>query len=170
MNVIDLFCGAGGLSEGFEDSGFNIVAGNDVDKNMIASFKLNHPKAKAIAGDISKIDVNNLLNEIGKTKEDIDLVIGGPPCQGFSTVGNRKEDDQRNKLFYEFVRFVREIKPKMFVMENVTGILTMKKGEVKKIVKQEFENLGYKVKIQILKGEDFGVPQKRRRVFLCFFN
>tara|TARA_Y100000310_G_scaffold342696_1_gene446977 strand:+ start:533 stop:1609 length:1077 start_codon:yes stop_codon:yes gene_type:complete len=165
MNVIDLFCGAGGLSEGFEDSGFNIVAGNDVDKNMIASFKLNHPKAKAIAGDISKIDVNNLLNEIGKTKEDIDLVIGGPPCQGFSTVGNRKEDDQRNKLFYEFVRFVREIKPKMFVMENVTGILTMKKGEVKKIVKQEFENLGYKVKIQILKGEDFGVPQKRRRVF-----
>ena len=99
------------------------------------------------------------------TKEEIFLVIGGPPCQGFSTVGNRKEDDSRNKLFYEFVRFVRDIKPKMFVMENVTGILTMKKGEVKKIVKKEFEDLGYKVNIQILRGEDFGVPQKRRRVF-----
>lgn len=165
MNVIDLFCGAGGLSEGFEDAGFNIVAGNDVDKNMIASFKLNHPNAKAIAGDISQIDVDKLLSEIGKTKEDIDLVIGGPPCQGFSTVGNRKEDDPRNRLFYEFVRFVREIKPKMFVMENVTGILTMKGGEVKKIIKGEFEKLGYKVKIQILKAEEYGVPQKRRRVF-----
>lgn len=165
MKVIDLFCGAGGLSEGFEDAGFKIVIGNDIDKNMIASFKINHPESKAICGDISKINVDDLLNEIKETKEEIDLVIGGPPCQGFSTVGNRGEDDQRNKLFYEFVRFVREVKPKMFVMENVTGILTMKKGEVKKIVKQEFENLGYKVKIQILRGEDFGVPQKRRRVF-----
>jgi len=165
MNVIDLFCDAGGLSEGFEDAGFKIVAGNDIDKNMIASFKLNHPEAKAILGDISKINVDDLLKDIGKTKEEIFLVIGGPPCQGFSTVGNRKEDDPRNRLFYEFVRFVREIKPKIFVMENVTGILTMQKGEVKNIIKKQFEDLGYKVNIQILKGEDFGVPQKRRRVF-----
>jgi DNA (cytosine-5)-methyltransferase 1 len=165
MEVIDLFCGAGGLSEGFEDAGFIIVAGNDVDKNMIESFKLNHPNAKAIAGDISKIKVENLLNDIGKIKEDISLVIGGPPCQGFSTVGNRKEDDSRNKLFYEFVRFVREIKPKMFVMENVPGILNMEKGKVKEIIKKEFENLGYRVNIQILNAEQFGVPQKRRRVF-----
>jgi len=165
MNVIDLFCGAGGLSEGFEDAGFRIVAGNDVDKNMVASFKLNHPEAKAVSGDITKINVDELLKEIRKTKEDILLVIGGPPCQGFSTVGNRKEDDPRNRLFYEFVRFIREIKPKMFVMENVTGILTMKKGEVKNIIKKEFDDLGYKINIQILKGEDFGVPQKRRRVF-----
>lgn len=165
MNVIDLFCGAGGLSEGFEDAGFKIVAGNDVDKNMIASFKLNHPNARAIAEDIAQIDVDKLLSEIGKTKEDIDLVIGGPPCQGFSTVGNRKEDDPRNRLFYEFVRFVREIKPKMFVMENVPGLMTMKKGEVREIIRKEFENLGYKVNIEILKSEDFGVPQKRRRVF-----
>jgi len=165
MNVIDLFCGAGGLSEGFEDAGFNIVAGNDVDKNMVASFKLNHPIAKAVSGDISKIDVIDLLNEINKTKEEIFLVIGGPPCQGFSTVGNRKEDDPRNKLFYEFVRFVREIKPKMFVMENVPGILTMENGKVKETIKKEFEDLGYKVNIQILNAEEFGVPQKRRRVF-----
>lgn len=165
MNVIDLFCGVGGLSEGFEDIGFKIVAGNDIDKNMIASFKLNHPKAKAISGDVSLIDINKLLDELGKHKEDVDLIIGGPPCQGFSTVGNRREDDPRNKLFYEFVRFVREIKPKMFVMENVPGILTMKKGEVKKIVKGEFEKLGYKVNIETLKAEEFGVPQKRRRVF-----
>ena len=165
MHVIDLFCGAGGLSEGFEDAYFKIVAGNDIDKNMIASFKLNHPEAKSISGDISKIDVDELLNSIGKTKEEIVLVIGGPPCQGFSTVGDRKEDDPRNRLFYEFIRLVREIKPKMFVMENVTGILTMKKGEVKKTIKKEFEALGYKVNIKILNAEDYGVPQKRRRVF-----
>jgi len=165
MNVIDLFCGAGGLSEGFEDVGFKIVVGNDIDKNMIASFKLNHPEAKSISGDISKIGVDELLEEIGKTKEEIFLVIGGPPCQGFSSVGNRKEDDPRNKLFYEFVRFVREIKPKMFVMENVKGILTMKNGEVKEVIKKKFEELGYNVNIKVLNAEDYGVPQKRRRVF-----
>lgn len=163
MKVIDLFCGCGGLSEGFEDAGFEIISGNDVDKNMIESFKLNHPKAKAILGDISKISSEELLN--GNKKEEVILVIGGPPCQGFSTVGNRKEEDPRNKLFYEFVRVVRDIKPKMFVLENVTGILTMQGGKVKETIKEEFEKLGYKVKIKILHAEEFGVPQKRRRTF-----
>jgi DNA (cytosine-5)-methyltransferase 1 len=163
FKVIDLFCGCGGLSEGFEDAGFEIVSGNDVDKNMIESFKLNHPNAKAIGGDISKISSEELLNN--NKKEDIVLVIGGPPCQGFSSVGDRRDDDPRNKLFYEFVRVVKDIRPKMFVLENVTGILTMQKGRVKEIIKEEFERLGYKVKIQILKAEEFGVPQKRRRTF-----
>jgi len=161
--VVDLFCGCGGLSEGFEDAGFNVVAGNDLDKNMIESFKLNHPKANAIIGDINKITSEHLLRD--NKKEEITLVIGGPPCQGFSTVGDRKEDDPRNKLFYEFVRVVREIKPKMFVMENVPGLLTMQEGEVKEIIKKEFEKLSYRVNVQILKAEEFGVPQKRRRVF-----
>lgn len=163
MKVIDLFCGCGGLSEGFEDAGFEIISGNDVDKNMIESFKLNHPKAKAILGDITKVSSEELLN--GNKKEEVIMVIGGPPCQGFSTVGNRKEEDPRNKLFYEFVRVVREIKPKMFVLENVTGILTMQGGKVKETIKEEFEKLGYKVKIKILHAEEFGVPQKRRRTF-----
>jgi len=163
MKVIDLFCGCGGLSEGFEDAGFFVVSGNDIDKNMMRSFELNHPKAKAIEGDITKISVERLL--AGKKKEEISLVIGGPPCQGFSTVGDRREDDPRNRLFYEFVRVVREIKPKMFVMENVPGILTMQKGKVKEIIKEEFEKLGYKVNIRILNAEEYGVPQKRRRVF-----
>lgn len=162
-SLIDLFCGCGGLSEGFEDAGFEIICGNDVDYNMIESFKLNHPTAKAIAGDIRKISSEELLNK--KKKEEIDLVIGGPPCQGFSTVGNRKENDPRNRLFYEFVRVVKEIKPKMFVMENVPGILTMQNGEVKRIIKEEFEKLGYTINIDVLKAEEFGVPQKRRRVF-----
>ncbi|MFA6190632.1 MAG: DNA cytosine methyltransferase [Candidatus Staskawiczbacteria bacterium] len=163
MKVIDLFCGCGGLSEGFEDAGFNIICGNDVDKNMIESFRLNHPNAKSIIGDITKILSDDLLNN--NNKEEIILIIGGPPCQGFSTVGNRKEEDPRNKLFYEFVRVVRDIKPKMFVMENVTGILTMQNGNVKETIKEEFEKLGYKVNIQVLNAEEFGVPQKRRRVF-----
>jgi DNA (cytosine-5)-methyltransferase 1 len=163
MKVIDLFCGCGGLSEGFEDAGFQIISGNDIDKNMIESFRLNHPEAKAIYGDITKISSQELLNN--HPKEEVVLIIGGPPCQGFSSVGNRKEDDPRNKLFYEFVRVVREIKPKMFVLENVTGILTMQKGEVQKVIKEEFEKLGYRIKIKVLNAEEFGVPQKRRRVF-----
>ncbi|MDP2925908.1 MAG: DNA cytosine methyltransferase [Nanoarchaeota archaeon] len=163
MKVIDLFCGCGGLSEGFEDAGFNIVCGNDVDKNMVESFKLNHPNAKAILGDITKIPSEELLNN--NKKEDITLIIGGPPCQGFSSVGDRKEEDPRNKLFYEFVRVVKDIKPKIFVLENVTGILTMQGGKVKEIIKQEFEKLGYNVTIKILNAEEYGVPQKRRRVF-----
>lgn len=163
MKIIDLFCGCGGLSEGFEDAGFEIICGNDIDKNIINSFKLNHPNAKSIMGDITTISSEDLLND--NKKEDIFLIIGGPPCQGFSTVGNRKKEDPRNKLFYEFVRVVRDIKPKMFVMENVPGILTMQEGKVKDIIKEEFENLGYKVNIQVLSAEKYGVPQKRKRVF-----
>lgn len=165
MKAIDLFCGVGGMSEGFEDADFKILMGNDIDKNMIEAFKFNHPKALALCEDVSKIDTKKLIKSLGIKKEDIDLIIGGPPCQGFSTVGNRREDDPRNRLFYQFVRFVKEIRPKMFVMENVPGILTMKKGEVKNIIKQEFESLGYKVNIQPLQAEHFGVPQRRKRVF-----
>ena len=165
MNVIDLFCGIGGMSEGFEDAGFEIIMGNDINKNMIEAFKLNHPKSLAICEDISKININKILKEMGIKSNEISVIIGGPPCQGFSTVGNRKEDDPRNRLFYEFVRFVREIKPKMFVMENVPGILTMKKGEVKKIIEKKFKDLGYKINIQMLQAENYGVPQRRKRVF-----
>jgi len=165
LNVIDLFCGCGGLSEGFEDAGFKIVVGNDVDKDMIESFKLNHPNAKAFSGDINSISAMELLNGTNIPKDNISVVIGGPPCQGFSTVGNRKEDDPRNKLFYQFVRIVKEINPPIFVMENVSGLLTMQNGKVKDIIKEEFERLGYDVQYSILKSEDYGVSQKRRRVF-----
>src|SRR3989344_5353518 len=163
LKVIDLFCGCGGLSEGFEDAGFKIITGNDNDKNMIESFKLNHPNSKSILGDITKITSNELLNNYNK--EEISLVIGGPPCQGFSTVGDRRAEDPRNKLFYEFVRVVKDIKPKVFVMENVPGILTMQGGKVKDTIIEEFERLGYIINIKILNSEEFGVPQKRRRVF-----
>jgi len=165
LNVIDLFCGCGGLSEGFEDAGFNIVAGNDIDKDMIESYKLNHPKSKAISGDISKLSSERILENTNFLKKDIDLISGGPPCQGFSTVGYRRENDSRNKLFYQFLRIVKEMDPKAFVMENVPGLLSMQKGKVKEIIKEEFENLGYNVKYAILKAEEYGVPQKRRRVF-----
>jgi len=165
LNVVDLFCGCGGLSEGFEDTGFNIIVGNDVEADMIESYKLNHPNSKAIAGDINNISSTQLLDGTGLQKEEISLVIGGPPCQGFSTVGDRREDDPRNKLFYQFLRIVEEINPKAFVMENVTGLLTMQNGRVKAVIKEEFEKLGYTVKYSILKAEDYGVPQKRRRVF-----
>lgn len=163
--VIDLFCGCGGLSEGFEEAGFDIVSGIDIDKDMIRSYCENHPKSISICSDIGKVSCEELVANSGLKCADIELIIGGPPCQGFSTVGNRREDDPRNRLFYQFVRILNEIKPRAFVMENVTGLLTMQKGKVKETILQEFLNLGYNVKYKILNSEDYGVPQKRRRVF-----
>lgn len=170
INVLDLFCGCGGLSEGFEDAGFEIVAGVDNDKIMIKSYQANHPRAKAICDDLTNLSAENILSGTKYEKCDIGLVIGGPPCQGFSTVGNRNEDDPRNKLFYQFLKIVREIKPSAFVMENVPGLLTMKHGGVAKIIRKEFENLGFSVKCDVLKAEEYGVPQKRRRVFFVGIN
>lgn len=163
MNIIDLFCGCGGLSEGFEEAGFNIISANDVDKNMIKSYKINHPNTKTILENINNLSAEDFL--VKKNKKDIDIIIGGPPCQGFSTVGKRRKKDPRNLLFYQYLRILKEIKPKMFVMENVPGLLTMGRGMIKNIMKKHFEKLGYNVVINILKAENFWVPQRRRRIF-----
>ncbi len=162
---IDLFCGCGGLSEGFEDAGFRLLAGNDIDQDMIASFNINHPNAHGISGDINTLNAEKLVESSGASVKEVDLIIGGPPCQGFSTVGNRRSDDPRNKLFYEFVRIVEETEPKVFVMENVTGLLTMQGGKVRELIIDEFEKIGFNISYKILNSEDYGVPQKRRRVF-----
>lgn len=166
MNLIDLFAGCGGLSTGFEMAGFTIPLA--VEKDLWASdtYKYNHPSTKVITEDITKIiDLQSLLPN--KTME-IDGIIGGPPCQGFSLSGNRDKKDPRNSLFMEFVRFVKYFKPKFFVMENVTGILSMKTKSnqlVKDVILSEFSTAGYNVEIFTLNAAEFGVPQSRIRVF-----
>lgn len=164
--VVDLFCGAGGLSEGFRMAGYKVILGIDFDRHSIDTFKKNNKGTKVINDDIKKVDIENIKKLIGN--KHVDVVVGGPPCQGFSVAGSRDPNDPRNSLFMEFVRIVHGLQPKWVVMENVPGILTMKtaRGEyVKDILKKEFERSGYKVKSQILLASDYGVPEKRRRVF-----
>lgn len=164
MNVIDLFAGCGGLSLGFEMAGFNIPLAIEKDEWASETYRANHKKTKVITGDITKIlDLENLISK----NISIDGIIGGPPCQGFSLSGNRDKNDPRNSLFMEFVRFVNYFKPKFFVMENVTGILSMKtknNESVKDLILKEYDKAGYNVKICKLNAAEYGVPQSRIRV------
>ena len=166
MNIIDLFAGCGGLSLGFEMAGFNIPLAIEIDEWASETYKKNHPSTKVLIDDITQIlDLENIISN-----EDlpIDGIIGGPPCQGFSLSGNRDKKDPRNSLFMEFVRFVKFFKPKFFVMENVPGILSMKTKDnerVKDIILSEYDSAGYNVTICKLNAAEYGVPQKRERVF-----
>lgn len=166
MNIIDLFAGCGGLSLGFEMAGFNIPVAVEKDAWASETYKKNHPTTKVITEDITQIlDLSTILPE---KEMKIHGIIGGPPCQGFSLSGNRDKNDPRNSLFMEFVRFVRYFNPDFFVMENVTGILSMqtKSGDsVKELIKSEFSNAGYSLEIFTLNAAEFGVPQSRLRVF-----
>ncbi len=165
--VVDLFAGAGGLSEGFRKAGFDIIAANEIEPVFVDTYKLNHPETKIFTGDIRNITVEEFKKECGINGKKIDVIIGGPPCQGFSLAGRRDQKDPRNSLFMEYVRFVDGLKPKFFVMENVPGILNMKTETgryVKDIIIEEFNHIGYQVHFKKLRAADYGVPQKRQRV------
>lgn len=169
-NFVDLFAGAGGMSEGFLMQGFQILGAIEIDKNFFETFLKNHKNGNGgdyfINGDITSDENKNELINI-KNKQKVGVVVGGPPCQGFSTAGWRNPEDKRNQLFNDFVDIVKNIRPEFFVMENVPGILSMRKGEAVKEIIQSFEEIGYHVNSPIkLKAEEFGVPQKRRRVFI----
>lgn len=164
-NLLDLFCGAGGLSLGFGWAGYKVIAANDNFKQACETYRTNHTDTVLIEGDITDKQIQeNLLkeSEIGK----VDIVVGGPPCQGFSHAGKRMIDDPRNLLYKEFVNIVKKIKPKVFVMENVEGILTINGGKTYEEVKSNFQKLGYSVAGQKLHAVKFGVPQKRKRVVI----
>lgn len=169
--LIDLFCGCGGFSKGFENAGFEIGLGLDSWKDATITYKYNFPNAIALNEDITKITGASLLNAIGANSPDeIDVIIGGPPCQGFSLSGKRMIDDPRNQLYKSFVEIVAEIKPKVFIMENVPGLVRLFKGRVKEEVIHDFSDLGYDVNMQLLSADDFGVPQQRKRVFFVGLN
>lgn len=161
-NAIDLFCGAGGLSYGFENAGFNILLGIDNDQKALEVFEKNHKGAKSICGDITEINYEQIKEKIGNQK--IDIIVGGPPCQGMSLSGPRQFDDPRNKLYLSYIRLVNEIKPRAFVIENVTGLVSLFKGQIKDSIIEKFTAMGYTVKYQILCAADYGVPQNRKRV------
>ena len=162
-NVLDLFCGCGGLSKGFEMAGFKIIGGVDFNKEAIDTFNFNFKGSKGIYTDILNIDEEKIKEIFGNK---VDIIIGGPPCQGFSSANrNKVDDDPRNKLFFQCVKFVDVFKPKVVVIENVRGIVTENNGYAKKEIYKIFEKRGYKVTHKILDASDYGVPQKRMRNF-----
>ena len=162
--VIDLFAGVGGLSLGFEQEGFEVVLANEYDESIANAYKKNHRNTKMIVGDIAELDIKNVFCPyVGK----IDVIIGGPPCQGFSQKGQRKTiNDDRNFLFKYFVSVVGLIQPMYFVMENVPNLLTAEKGYFKKEIYDLFKSLGYSLSSGVLNAADFGVPQNRKRAVI----
>lgn len=169
QNVIDLFCGCGGFSLGFERAGFHVVLGIDVWKDALNTFKFNHKSSQILQSDLSDIEPSEILPLLNGGR--VDVIIGGPPCQGFSVAGKRIVDDIRNKLYKNFVNFVSFYKPKAFVMENVPNILSIGSGAVREEILKDFSDLGYTVEYRILTASDFGVPQNRRRaIFVGFRN
>lgn len=162
---VDLFSGSGGFSLGFDWAGFDNVFSIEYDHEICETYRYNFPNHKLIECDITELSNSSVL-ELSKGA-DIDVIIGGPPCQGFSMAGNigrRFADDPRNHLFKEFVRFVSLIKPKCFVMENVARLYTRLKGQTKEEIIQCFEKLGYVVEARIICASEYGVPQNRYRV------
>lgn len=184
IKVVDLFSGVGGLTFGFQkqikrnrfvdNDRFNMVFANELDADAAEAFKINFPKIPMVEEDISNIDIESLKKRYLDLKE-IDLVIGGPPCQSFSTVGKRQYDN-RAKMYREYRRMLLLLKPKMFVFENVKGLLTMKNKEGQPVIKDVedsfssinfgTEELGYIIHKKVINALDFGVPQNRERVFL----
>lgn len=165
MKIIDLFCGIGGLSLGFEQAGFEVVSAVDMWKDAIVTY--NHNRKNKIAKVQTVEDFNtNTLPKLVKT-EHITGIIGGPPCQGFSTVGRREIDDPRNKMYLEFYKAVKLASPDFFVIENVKGMLTLNKGAFVKDLIERFgpNGLGYTINYQLLNAADYGIPQNRHRVF-----
>lgn len=169
-NFVDLFAGCGGMSEGFIMNGFNLIAVNEVDKNIMLTNRFNHSKhsdeSHFILGDVTQEETKKQIIDACEGHQ-VDVVIGGPPCQGFSYAGWRDPNDKRNQLFRDFVELVKRIRPRFFVMENVLGILTMRKGEAIKEIIEAFEEIGYYVNAPFkLNAADFGVPQRRKRVII----
>jgi len=166
FTCLDLFCGCGGLSKGFELAGFDVVGGVDFNAPAIRTFARNFPGAKAVCCDLMKMEPAQIAAEFPCKR--LDVLIGGPPCQGFSTANRYADEekrDPRNKLFFQFVKFVEMYEPRAILIENVRGILTMNNGYAKKRIYSIFREHGYHVNNEILNAADFGVPQRRLRNF-----
>ncbi len=164
FNFIDVFAGAGGLSCGMEMAGMTCVLGIDADKHAMRTFAHNHKKAEVFCGDVTKLTKAELKRLTGGKK--IHAVVGGPPCQGFSTVGLGNPDDIRNTLFRQFVRIVKETKPDFVVVENVTGMLAKKNEQTLKAILKCFKQMGYPMDVRVLSAHEYGVPEMRRRTIL----
>lgn len=164
--AIDLFCGAGGLSEGFRQAGFHILAGNDIDEAAGETYAATHQEAKFLPGLVEDIKADALLKAARLKPGQLDCLIGGPPCQAFSVYNHQRGmHDARSQLFREYLRLVEGLKPNWIVLENVTGITSIGNGSAVEAIKTGLAGLGYAVETQILRAEEYGIPQERRRIF-----
>src|SRR5258708_5773842 len=165
---VDLYCGVGGMSLGFEQAGFNVIAGADIEKINVATHSNNFPECKTWCTDLSSASGAQFRKETGIEDRHIDVLFSGPPCQGFSLIGKRSQEDPRNLLVYEFARLIGELLPSYFVMENVEGILLGKARNTLDEFLRLVKAADYSVvePIQVLDAAEFGVPQRRRRVFV----
>lgn len=171
MNVIDLFSGCGGLSLGFIKDGYTVKKAVEFDANIARTYKMNYPEVDMIVDDICNIDQSGVFKA-----GEADVIIGGPPCQGFSMAGARIRngfmDDPRNYLFKQYFNVVKTVKPKAFVMENVKGIMTMQDGKIFEEILRIFsvpemlDGVSYKLYYKVVKAVDFGIPQKRERMII----
>lgn len=164
FHFIDVFSGAGGLSCGLEMAGLKCLLGVDSDRHAIDTFASNHKHAQTYCGDIAKLTAAK-LKELLKDRP-VHAVVGGPPCQGFSTVGTGNPQDERNSLFLQFVRIVRLLNPEFIVIENVTGLLAKKNEKILHNIFMKFEKLGYHLDVQVMSAEEYGAPEIRRRTII----
>jgi DNA (cytosine-5)-methyltransferase 1 len=162
--AVELFAGAGGLSIGLAQAGFEVILANEIEPDFAKTFEINHPNTRVITDDIHNVD---FLGEIGKIgMPQITLVSGGPPCQGFSTVGSKNSQDPRNSLFYEYLRAVNQLQPPFVLFENVSGFKKMYDGIAFHTLIAELNSLGYLTKSEVLEASDYGLPQKRQRTIV----
>lgn len=167
MNVISLFSGCGGLDLGFERAGFDIPVANEFDETIWETFKVNHPKTHLIEGDVREITKNDIAPFIAG---EIDGIIGGPPCQSWSEAGAlRGIEDARGQLFFDYIRILRDFKPKFFLAENVSGMLANRHNEAVKNIIRMFEEAGYDVSVTLANAKDYGIAEERKRVFYIGF-
>lgn len=164
---VDVFSGCGGFSCGLERAGMKCILGIDIDPDAIETFKLNHKSAQTYCGDVRELK-NSALKKLTKNQK-VDFVVGGPPCQGFSTVGKGESNDPRNLLFLEFLRIVKSLNPKGIVIENVTGLLANKNKDILDNIFNIFNKMGYRMEGRVLSSDNYGVAEKRRRTILVGF-
>lgn len=166
LKVLDLFSGAGGLSRGFMDAGYEVVLGVDFDDAALRTFKENHGNATAMKLDLFEHDnIREILQFLKKNNHKIDVLVGGPPCQGFSVAGPRNMNDKRNSLYLAMVKIAEKLKPQAVVLENVPGMIQINDGIGAKRIVEDFAKIGYKMVPKLLYAPDYGVPQIRKRVF-----
>ena len=168
MQVIDLFSGAGGLSLGFKLANFRISLSIEHEKAYYNTYRLNNPDCKCLNEDITTLNCVDIERNY-VNGDEIDGIIGGPPCQGYSSVGNRNPNDPRNMLIFYFIKWVEFFQPEFYVMENVPGILSMDKGRVVKKIIRMYKDINYSCQVERLRALDHGIPQKRKRVFFIGF-
>lgn len=171
MKVLDLFCGTGGFSHGFEltELGFETVFGIDVLPIATQTFNANRPNSLSVCSDIRKIRRSELSDKLKLKRGMVDVIVGGPPCQGFSSIRpfrSSNDDDPRNSLFEEYASFVNYFRPPVFVLENVVGLATHKDGSTVALMEECFKSLGYDTQWRILNAANYGVPQKRERLIM----